>query len=395
MMSEMEVTQSAPLIAVIAGEHSGDLLGAGMLAELRVKYPNAEFIGVGGPLMQAQGLTSLVPMDDLAVMGIAEVLGRLWTLLKHRKLLVQTMLARRPDVFIGIDAPDFNLPIAKQLKQQGIATVHYVSPSVWAWRQGRIKGIKAAVDHVLCLLPFEKQFYDQHQLAATFVGHPLADSIALHSDKQQARADLDLPEQTRIIGLLPGSRKGEIARLGPLFLQTAQQLQEQHPNWLFIAPMISSARAEQFSQLIARYSPQLRIQLIDGQARTAMAAADGLLLTSGTVTLEAMLIKRPMVVAYRFNWLSYQLIKRLFKAKYFSLPNLLADQALVPEFAQQQATVDNLAQALEQQLDPANQAMLAQKFTQLHQQLQQRANQISAAVVVDLIAQSPKHLSNK
>ena len=374
----------APLIAVIAGEHSGDLLGSGMLRELRARYPNAEFIGVGGPLMQAEGLQSLVPMDDLAVMGIAEVLGSLFTLLRHRRLLVNTFLARRPDVFIGIDAPDFNLPIAKKLKAAGITTVHYVSPSVWAWRQGRIKGIKQAVDHVLCLLPFEKAFYDQHNLPATFVGHPLADSIPLSWSKQQARAELDLTADASWVGLLPGSRKGEIARMAPLFLEVAQRLLADHPQLRFVTPMISAARAEQFRALQQQLAPQLPLTIIDGASRTTMAAADALLLTSGTVTLEAMLIKRPMVVAYKFNWLSYQLIKRMFKAAFFSLPNLLANRHLVPEFAQDEATVAHLTKALAAQLQPEAQSTI-DTFTELHQQLRRKADVLSADVVQKLI----------
>lgn len=374
----------APLIAVIAGEHSGDLLGSGMLRELRVRYPNAEFIGVGGPLMQAEGLQSLVPMDDLAVMGIAEVLGSLVKLLRHRRLLVNTFLARRPEIFIGIDAPDFNLPIAKKLKAAGIKTVHYVSPSVWAWRQGRIKGIKQAVDHVLCLLPFEKAFYDQHNLPATFVGHPLADSIPLTWSKQQARIELDLAADASWVGLLPGSRKGEIARMAPLFLEVAQRLLAEHPQLRFVTPMISAARAEQFRMLQQQLAPQLPLTIIDGASRTTMAAADALLLTSGTVTLEAMLIKRPMVVAYKFNWLSYQLIKRMFKAAFFSLPNLLANRRLVPEFAQDEATVEQLTNALAAQLQPEAQRTI-DAFADLHQQLRREADVLSANVVQKLI----------
>lgn len=378
------MSKYAPLIAVIAGEHSGDLLGSGMLRELRQRYPNAEFIGVGGPLMQAEGLTSLVPMDDLAVMGIAEVLGSLFKLLGHRRLLVNTFLERRPDIFIGIDAPDFNLPIAKKLKAAGITTVHYVSPSVWAWRQGRIHGIKQSVDHVFCLLPFEKAFYDQHHLPATFVGHPLADSIPAEWNKQQARAEVELDVEATWVGILPGSRKGEIARMAPLFLQVAQQLLQRYPHLRFVTPMISSVRAEQFRALQQKIAPQLPLTIIDGASRTTMAACDALLLTSGTVTLEAMLIKRPMVVAYKFNWLSYQLIKRLFKAAFFSLPNLLAGKRLVPEFAQQDATVNNLTDALATQLTPAAQETLV-TFADLHQQLRRNADVLSADVVQQLI----------
>ncbi|KFZ31717.1 lipid-A-disaccharide synthase [Pseudidiomarina salinarum] len=378
-----EPSSAAPVIAVIAGEHSGDLLGAGMLRELRSRHPDAEFIGVGGPLMQAEGLTSIVPMDDLAVMGIAEVLGRLFTLLSHRRKLVKEFKAVRPAVFVGIDAPDFNLPIARMLKAVGIPTVHYVSPSVWAWRQGRIKGIKAAVDHVLCLLPFEKAFYDAHNLPATFVGHPLADAIPANWSKSEARAELSLDANSTVVAILPGSRAGELARLGPIFLQAAALLAEGKPQLQFIAPMISTQRAAQFRELQEQYAPELSIQLLEGQSRTAMAAADALLLTSGTVTLEAMLIKRPMVVAYKFNWLTHKLIQRLFKAAFFSLPNLLAGRELVPELVQQQVTPERLAAAVKEQLSqPAG--PLIEAFTALHHQLQQDADQVSARVVAEV-----------
>ena len=383
-------TANNPIIfALIAGEYSGDLLGAGLVSQLRQAFPQAEFVGVGGPLMQAQGLKSLVPMEDLAVMGVVEVISRLPTLLRHRRLLKRHFLQQPPAVFIGIDAPDFNLPIAKSLKAAGIATVHYVSPSVWAWRQGRIHAIKQAVDHVLCLLPFEKAFYDQHQLAATFVGHPLADRIPFHSDRDAARRQLalQLDNQQRLVALLPGSRSGELKRLGPLFLQAAQKLAQRHPQWRFIAPMISAAREAQFRQLQQRYAPNLSIQIISGEARTVMAAADAVLLTSGTVTLEAMLIKRPMVVAYRFNWLSYLLIKRLFKAAFFSLPNLLAGRRLVPELVQGEVSAERLATELELLLSETNSALISE-FSALHQQLQQDADWLSANVVAKLVKQS-------
>ncbi|CAB0149826.1 Lipid-A-disaccharide synthase [Pseudidiomarina piscicola] len=374
------------LVAVIAGEHSGDLLGAGVLRELKQRHPQVEFIGVGGPLMEAEGLRSIVPMDDLAVMGIAEVLGRLRTLLKHRKQLIETFIERQPQVFIGIDAPDFNLPIAKRLKALGIPTMHYVSPSVWAWRQGRIKGIKESVDHVLCLLPFEKEFYDRHQLPATFVGHPLADAIPLHWSKEEARDELQLETTAgqSIIALLPGSRAGEVGRLGPIFLRAAEAYWQRHPETLFISPMISTARAEQFRQLQQELVPELPLKLIAGQSRTAMAAADGLLLTSGTVTLEAMLIKRPMVVAYRFNWLSYQIIRRMFKAAFFSLPNLLAGRELVPELLQGDVNPAQLVAALESQLTAADQGSLIETFLELHKGLQLAADKVSAEVALEL-----------
>lgn len=384
-MTDQQATEYGPLIAVLAGEHSGDLLGAGLLKSLRNTYPNARFIGVGGPLMQRQGLTSLVPMEDLAVMGLAEVVAHLPRLLAHRKNIVQQLSAAKPDIFIGIDAPDFNLPIARRLKANGITTMHYVSPSVWAWRQGRIKGIKKSVDHMLCLLPFEKEFYDQHGLPATFVGHPLADDIPMQWSQSAAREELGVAQQVKVIGLLPGSRAGEIARMGPLFLQTAQRLWQQDPQLSFLVPMISATRKQQFAQLQKNLAPELPVTLIDGQARTVMAASDVLLLTSGTVTLEALLIKRPMVVAYRFSWISYQLIKRLFKAAFFSLPNLLAGKPLVPELTQQEAQPERLAAELTRLLEAPTEQLYSQ-FTAIHEQLRCNASDLAAKVVIGYVS---------
>jgi len=378
-------TRKGPLIAVIAGEHSGDILGAGLMQALKQQHPEVSFIGVGGPLMEAQGLSSLVPMEDLAVMGLAEVLRHLPKLLRHRKAILSAVGAAQPDVFVGIDAPDFNLPIAKKLKAQGIATVHYVSPSVWAWRQGRIHGIKAAVDHVLCLLPFEKAFYDDHQLAATFVGHPLADEIPLHSDKQAARAALGLASSGQWVGILPGSRGGELARLAPHFLQAAQQLHRKYPALQFVAPMINAKRSAEFRALQQQLAPEVPIQMIDGQARTVMAACDALMLTSGTVTLEALLIKRPMVVAYRFTWLSYQVIKRMFKAAYFSLPNLLAQRALVPELRQNEVTAERIVAEIEPLLRGDNPALNA-SFEKIHLELKREASVHAAKAVCQYIS---------
>lgn len=384
-MTDQHQADKSPVIAVLAGEHSGDLLGAGLLKSLRTTYPNARFIGVGGPLMQAEGLHSLVPMDDLAVMGLVEVITHLPRLLAHRKHIVQQLTQSKPDIFIGIDAPDFNLPIARRLKALGITTMHYVSPSVWAWRQGRIKGIKKSVDHMLCLLPFEKAFYDEHGLPATFVGHPLADDIPMAWSQADARTELGIAEQAKVVGLLPGSRAGEIARMGPVFLQAAQRLWQQNPQLCFVVPMISEARKAQFAELQERLAPELPVTLIDGQARTVMAASDVLLLTSGTVTLEALLIKRPMVVAYRFSWISYQLIKRLFKAAYFSLPNLLAGKAIVPELKQEETQPQRLAAELTQLLEtPPRQ--LHEQFSAIHEQLRCNANTLAAQVVINYLS---------
>lgn len=369
-----------PKIAIVAGEHSGDLLGAGLMQAIAKRHPNATFIGVGGPLMAEQGMNSFFAMDDLAVMGIAEVFQQLPKLLKHRKNLVNYLISEQPDVMIGIDAPDFNLTVEARLKKAGISTIHYVSPSVWAWREGRIKGIKKAVDHVLCLLPFEKDFYDRHQLPATFVGHPLADDIPMQWQHTEARNELELEPDATYLAILPGSRKGEIARMAPIFLKVANKLAKKHPEIRFVAPMISEVRATQFRELVDQYSPELDIALPVGESRKVMAAANYLLLTSGTVALEALLIKRPMIVAYRFHWLSYQIIKRLFHAPFFSLPNLLAGKEIVPELAQSEASEEAIEHALVQLIEQDNQPLLEQ-FTSIHQQLKVSASEKAADVV--------------
>ncbi|MCK7460116.1 lipid-A-disaccharide synthase [Idiomarina aminovorans] len=374
------VSKQPPKIAIVAGEHSGDLLGAGLMQAILKQHPNAIFIGVGGPLMTEQGMDSYFPMDDLAVMGIAEVFQQLPKLLRHRKNLVNYLVSEQPDVMIGIDAPDFNLTVETRLKKAGIATIHYVSPSVWAWREGRIKGIKKAVDHVLCLLPFEKDFYNKHELPATFVGHPLADDIPMQWNQAEARQELELEEEGAYLAILPGSRKGEIGRMAPLFLQVAKKLAKKYPQLRFVAPMISKERAQQFQNLVEQNSPELDIATPVGESRKTMAAADYLLLTSGTVALEALLIKRPMVVGYRFHWLSYQIIKRLFHAPFFSLPNLLAGKEIVPELAQSEASEDAIAKALEQLIEQDNQPLIEQ-FTNIHQQLKVSASEKAANIV--------------
>ncbi|MGM0481379.1 MAG: lipid-A-disaccharide synthase, partial [Pseudomonadota bacterium] len=289
-----------------------------------------------------------------------------------------------PHVMIGIDAPDFNLTVEKRLREGGITTVHYVSPSVWAWREGRIKGIKKAVDHMLCLLPFEKQFYDRHQLPATFVGHPLADEIPDSWSKTTARQQLGLEPEQPYLALLPGSRAGEIDRMGTLFLQVADNLQQRYPQLKLLAPMISEQRAEQFRRLQQQHFPDLQLHTVVGQSRLTMAAADYLLLTSGTVALEAMLIKRPMVVAYKFSWLSYRLIKWLFHARFFSLPNLLADSEIVPELAQEQATAENIESHLRHLIETDNSDLMV-RFSQIHEQLKVDANERAATAVLNLI----------
>ncbi|HET8816466.1 MAG TPA: lipid-A-disaccharide synthase [Pseudidiomarina sp.] len=389
------MTQDAvgtPVIAIIAGEHSGDTLGAELMRALRDRIPTCQFIGVGGPKMTAQGLTSYVPMEDLAVMGLAEVLTSLPQLLRHRRAILSRLIQANPDVFIGIDAPDFNLPIERKLKAADIPTVHYVSPSVWAWRQGRIHGIKAATHHVLCLLPFEKAFYEEHHAPATFVGHPLADSLplldwnieAVNHRQLTARTELGLATVAPVVGLLPGSRAGEIARLAPIYLQAATLLQQAYPGIQFVTPMVSATRREQFMTVVKNVAPELSITVVDGDAHTAMQAADVIIVTSGTVTLEAMLLGTPMVVAYNFSWLTFQFIKRLFKAPFFSLPNLLAQRKLVPELVQDEVKPDALVEQVRTLLDH-DQTGLRREFCALHSKLQQNASAEAARVVNDIL----------
>lgn len=373
-------------IALLAGEPSGDVLGGSLLEALKSRYPNAEFAGIGGPQMQAQGFDSWFNMETLSIMGLVEVLKRLPTLFRLKKELIQRLLAWQPDLFIGIDAPDFNLRVEKELKEQGIKTVHYVSPSVWAWRQKRIFKIDKATDLVLALLPFEKQFYDKHNVACEFVGHTLADEIPLHTPKEPARAELGLAADAQVVAIMPGSRGSEVAMLGETFLQTAQELAKSRPELEFVIPAANEARYQQLAELLKAF-PDLKVKLIQGNARAAMAAADAILLASGTVALEAMLVKRPMVVAYKVNALTYRIVKALAKVDHVSLPNLLANERLVPEIIQHEMTVERLVKELGQQLDQPSEPLL-KRFEALHQTIRLDASARAADYIDVLLKQS-------
>lgn len=384
------MTQKSPLIALVAGEISGDILGDGLIQSLKIQYPHARFIGVAGERMKKAGCESLFDMEELAVMGLAEVVKHLPRLLKRRKQVIDTMLAEKPDIFIGIDAPDFNLTVEEKLKANGIKTVHYVSPSVWAWRQNRIHKIARATDLVLAFLPFEKAFYDRFNVPCQFVGHTMADSIALKPSRAEACQFLQLDEQQRYLAILVGSRSSEVAFLTEPFLKAAQRLKAEYPDIQFLVPLVNQKRIEQFEQLKAQIAPELEITILHGNARQAMIVAEATLLASGTAALEAMLCKSPMVVGYKMKGLTYELAKRLVKTDYISLPNLLANEPLVAELIQDDCSPENLANALSVFLsaDPAMKEKtnaLKQRFMQLHQQIQCNADWQAAQAVMCLL----------
>lgn len=376
---------------VVAGEASGDLLGAGLIAAIKKHHPDAIFEGIAGPQMLAAGARSLFPMDRLSVMGIVEVLGRYRELLSIRRQLATYFRQNPPDAFIGIDAPDFTLGLEKQLRAVGIKTVHYVSPSVWAWRQRRVKKIALSTNLMLTLFPFEAGFYQQHNVPVRFVGHPLADTIPLRVDKYAARQALHLPADRELLAILPGSRSNELHYLAQTFIDTICWLHARRPDMQFVVPLANVERRAQFEQALQQARTQHEtipeIILIDGQSREVMAAADAVLLASGTAALEAMLLKRPMVVAYKLSPLTYWLAKRLVKVENVSLPNLLANENLVPELIQHEATPEKLGKAVLHYFENASAAnQLDQRFTEIHQSLRQNASEQAAAAILELVS---------
>ena len=374
-------------IALVAGEASGDIPGAGLMRALKAQHPAVEFIGVGGPLMQAEGLTSYFPMERLSVMGLVEVLGRLRELLARRKLLIQTLIEEKPDVFIGIDAPDFTLNIELKLRQAGIKTVHYVSPSVWAWRQKRVLKIREGCDLMLTLLPFEARFYEEKGVPVRFVGHTLADAIPLQADRAAARAELGLPDGP-LVALMPGSRGGEVGRLASVFFDAAERLLALKPGIRFVLPCASPQRRAQIETLLE--GRNLPLTLLDGQSHLALAACDAVLIASGTATLEALLYKRPMVVAYRLAPLTFWILKRMVKSPYISLPNLLAQRMLVPELLQDDATPEALAQTLLPLIDGGEDQ--TRGFDDIHRTLRRDASNQAADAVLTLIGKQQEAL---
>ncbi len=371
-------------IGIAAGEASGDVLGSGLIHSLKARETSIRVEGIAGSRMREAGCDVWVDSDKLAVMGLFEVLGHLPELLRIRSDVRTRWLRDPPDVFVGIDAPDFNLPLAARLRAEGIRTVQYVSPQVWAWRQGRIRKIAKAVDCVLCLLPFEKQFYDKHGVPAEFVGHPLADQVPMQIDQRAAREKLSV-DGGQLLAVLPGSRRGEVLQLANAFAQTIAWLAKRRPNLGFVVPLAAPELGPLFEQALGRRAPGVGVQLIAGDAQTVMAAADAVLLASGTATLEALLLKKPMVVAYRFSKLTVALIEtfRLMKIDHYSLPNLLAGTRLVPEYYQQDVRAEVLGPAVLEQLDDdVYRTQLVSEFDAIHRELRRDADRLAADAVL-------------
>ncbi|MDP2536153.1 lipid-A-disaccharide synthase [Alteromonas stellipolaris] len=377
---------SKPLrIAMVAGEPSGDVLAAGMVGELKRLYPDAIIEGIGGPNMQAQGFHSLFDMETLSVMGLVEVLSHLPAILKVKKALLAYFSDNPPDIFVGIDAPDFNLRVEKDLKAKGIKTIHYVSPTIWAWREKRVHKIAKAAGRVLGLFPFEQQVYDKYDVPYTFVGHTMADSIALTPDQKASRNTLNLPIDKSVLAVLPGSRRGEVDTLLPIFIDTMEKIAAQRPDIEFVIPAANMHRLEQINSMLKEaknVTERLPIHVTEGTSRDAMIASDVILLASGTATLEAMLCKRPMVVAYKLSPITYKIMQRLYKAPFFALPNLLANEALVPELLQDDVNPDTLSQQALTYFDSDNTDLIS-RFTDLHHTLKCNADKTAAQAVVE------------
>lgn len=377
-------------IGLVAGEASGDTLGAGLILEILKSHPQARFEGVAGPLMLAAGCERWEDAEALAVMGLVEPLKEIPRLIRLRRNLAARWIASPPDVFVGIDAPDFNLGLEKRLRANGIKTVHYVSPSVWAWRQGRVKKIKKAVDKMLCLLPFEKDFYDQHGVPAEFVGHPLADNIPEDFDRHSERLRHGVKKNT-VIAVMPGSRAGEVTRLGSVFAAAAKRLAALYTDLAFIAPMATPKVRKIFEAQLVDNGVEDLFTVIDGEAQSAIAAADVVLLASGTAALEAALLKRPIVAAYRLAPLTFFIghTCKMVKLKYVTLPNLLTEVPHVPEFLQKAATAENLCNAVAELLDDGDRrTVIEESFAKLRDELRRGADVRAAAAVLALAATS-------
>jgi lipid-A-disaccharide synthase len=371
-------------MAMVAGETSGDLLAGLMMQGIRAQWPDANLYGIGGPRMQSQGFHAVWPSEKLAVRGYVEVLRHYREIVGIRNQLKAQLLAHPPQVFVGVDAPDFNLDLERDLKQAGIPTVHFVCPSIWAWRAERIEKIKQSVDHVLCIFPFETQLLHQHGIEATYVGHPLAQAIPMHVNMRQARHELNLDPERPVVALLPGSRASEITYLAERFFQTAQLLSQQQPQLQFVLPAVPSmvARVERLRDQTGASN----VQILKGQSHAALAACDVTLIASGTATLEAALFKKPMVIAYNMNWLSWQMMKRKKLQPWVGLPNILMQEFCVPELLQDQATPQNMSNAVLDWLrSPEKAQALASRFEAMHASLLRDTPALAAHAIQTLV----------
>lgn len=372
-------------VVITAGEASGDQLGAGLIQALRARCPEATFKGIAGPKMQAAGCESLYPMERLSVVGLFEAFGRFAEVIPMRRRLARRLIADPPDVLIGVDAPDFNLTLELMLKRAGVPTLHYVSPSVWAWRRYRLKKIARAVDQMLVLFPFEREFYRQRSLPVRFVGHPMADEIPFEVDRLEARQKLNLPPEGEWVALLPGSRVSEVSLLADPLAATAAWLSRHRKGLQFLAPLVDATTRSLFQAALKRHAPDLPVNLVDGRARDAMAAADAVLVASGTATLEALLLKRPMVITYKTLPLTWFIGRRMLHVEHVGLPNLLAGEALVPELLQHQAVPERLGPALLKYLESPEQVqMLLRRFDEIHASLKNDASARAAEAVLEV-----------
>lgn len=386
-----------PTIGIVAGEASGDLLGSHLIKALKQHRPELQFVGIAGPKMMAEGAHSLYPMERLSIRGYVEVLKHLPGLLKMRRQLAQHFTQNPPDLFIGIDAPDFNFGIERMLRKKGIRTIHYVSPSIWAWRRSKINKIRRAVSHMLALFPFEPPIYEQAGVPVSFVGHPLADILPMDPDRQSAREQLKLKQDAVVIAMLPGSRQSEVGQLADLFVKTAKLMLEKQPALQFVVPLITRETRAIFEQAIYRHTPlpshedelhkPLPITILFGHAHLAMEAANAVIVASGTATLEAALIKRPMVITYRMPWLSWQILKRMLYLPYVGLPNVLAGKFVVPELLQKDATPEKLAETTLRLLND-RQLMedIQAEFTSIHHALRQNTGEKAAGVILEYLS---------
>ena len=382
------MTDKQLTIALVAGETSGDILGAGLIRTLKKHHPNIKFVGIAGPRMQAEGCQAWYEMEELSVMGIVEVLGRLRRILAIRRDITKRLIDLKPDVFIGIDAPDFNLSLEGKLKQAGIKTIHYVSPSVWAWKQKRVFKIRRNTNLILAFLPFEKAFYDKFDVPCRFIGHKMADDIPLEPDQTAMRQQLGIPVDCQCLALLPGSRHAEVTLLSEPFLKAAQLLRDKFPDLHIVVPLVNGKRRAEFEQIKAEIAPELKLQLLDGHAREAMIASNAAILASGTVALECMLAKCPMVVGYKMKAFTFWLAKKLIKTPYVSLPNILAGKEIVPELLQHDCTPENIANHVLPFLESDNTELKA-TFLALHKQIRCNADEQAAQAVLDVLEDSP------